>query len=126
MESDFYLTCKACVNGNLSNAIPLFRLDQYTVSVVMTSKGYPGAYPKGKTITGINKANALPGVHVFHAGTKLTGDSQTVTSGGRVLSVVATAGSLKEAIDLAYKGVDCIQFDGAQYRKDIGSLAMKR
>lgn len=126
MESDLYLTAKACVDGNLSNAMPSFQLDHFSVSVVMSSQGYPGAYPTGKVITGISDANSIPGVHVSHAGTKLTEDSQIVTSGGRVLTVSATASSLKEAVDLAYKGVGCVKFDGAQYRKDIASLAMKR
>ena len=91
-----------------------------SVCVVMASGGYPGSFETGKTITGLTEAVALPNVTVFHAGTRLDGDS-IVTSGGRVLGVTAAADSLPQAIRTAYEAVDKIHFDGAQYRIDIGA-----
>jgi phosphoribosylamine--glycine ligase len=91
-----------------------------SVSVVMSSRGYPGSYETGKKIEGLAEANALPDVAVFHAGTRREGDS-IVTSGGRVLSVTATAPSLEQAIAKAYHAVDKIHFEGAHFRADIGA-----
>jgi len=91
-----------------------------SVSVVMSSRGYPGSYEAEKKIEGLAEANALPDVAVFHAGTRREGDS-IVTSGGRVLSVTATAPSLEQAIGKAYHAVDKIHFEGAHFRTDIGA-----
>jgi phosphoribosylamine--glycine ligase len=88
----------------------------------MASQGYPGSYPKGKVIHGLNEASSLSRTKVFHAGTQKSGD-QCVTSGGRVLGVTAWGGSLQEARDAAYKAVEKIGFDGAHYRRDIGTKA---
>jgi phosphoribosylamine--glycine ligase len=96
-----------------------------SVCVVMASGGYPGAYETGKKIDGLAEANALPGVAVFHAGTKREGDA-IVTSGGRVLGVTATAGSLDAAIAKAYEAAGKIHFEGAHYRSDIGAKGMKK
>lgn len=90
-----------------------------SVCVVMASKGYPGHYEKGKTISGIDAAERIEGVKVFHAGTKRQADS-IVTSGGRVLGVTALGRDIKDAIEKAYKAASRISFDGAFYRKDIG------
>ncbi|MCD6570160.1 MAG: phosphoribosylamine--glycine ligase [Deltaproteobacteria bacterium] len=90
-----------------------------SVCVVMASKGYPGHYEKGKTISGIDAAERIQGVKVFHAGTKRHSDS-IVTSGGRVLGVTALGRDIKDAIEKAYKAASRISFDGAFYRKDIG------
>ncbi|MCB9593354.1 MAG: phosphoribosylamine--glycine ligase [Sandaracinaceae bacterium] len=87
--------------------------------VVMASEGYPGSYPKGRPIHGIEAANALPGVSVFEAGTRAEGDA-TVTSGGRVLCVTASGGDVHEAAERAYAGVRAIDFEGAHHRGDIG------
>ena len=86
------------------------------VTVVLASGGYPGSYPKGVPIT--LPSQPPSGVIYFHAGTA-TKDNQLVTSGGRVLGVTATAKSLKEAVDLAYQGVEAVQFEGKTFRKDI-------
>jgi phosphoribosylamine---glycine ligase len=91
-----------------------------SVCVVMTSGGYPGSYETGKRIEGLAEARALPGVGIFHAGTKRVGAS-LVTAGGRVLGVTAAAASLDQAIHRAYRAVDIIHFDGAHYRTDIGA-----
>ncbi len=88
------------------------------VCVVAAAQGYPGAYQKGQVITGIEQAEEL-GAKVFLAGTQLK-QQKLVTDGGRVLGVTATGETVDQAIALAYAAMDCIQFDGMYYRKDIG------
>jgi phosphoribosylamine--glycine ligase len=78
----------------------------------------------GRPIDGIDAAEQVDGVKVFHAGTALK-DGQLVTAGGRVLTVVATAADYAHAIARAYEGVDRIAFDGMQYRRDIGAKAVQ-
>ncbi len=95
-----------------------------TVCVVMASGGYPGSYEKGKIIEGLDKAGNED-VVVFHAGTRQDND-QIVTNGGRVLGITACASNLQDAIDLAYKEVAKISWDGCMFRKDIGEKAMQR
>jgi phosphoribosylamine--glycine ligase len=90
--------------------------------VVMASGGYPGAYPTGEKITGIEDVNDAV---VFHAGTKRNG-RDLVTSGGRVLGVTASGKDLKASIDAAYAAVDKIQFNGMHCRRDIGSKGLQR
>lgn len=94
------------------------------VSVVIASQGYPGAYPKGKVITGLAEAAKLPDVKLFHAGTR-TEKGLIVTNGGRVLSVTALGDTLADAKRRAYDAVSRIHFQGAFYRKDIGDKAMR-
>jgi phosphoribosylamine--glycine ligase len=89
------------------------------VCVVVASGGYPGRYPTGLPIEGIDEAERVPGVVVFHAGTALR-DGRLVTSGGRVLGVTATAADVPGAIDAAYAAVARIRFEGMHYRRDIG------
>jgi phosphoribosylamine--glycine ligase len=93
------------------------------VCVVMASQGYPGAYPKGKLITGLEEAAKLQGVKVFHAGTKLDA-GHVVTDGGRVLGVTALGETLADAKRNVYEAVAKINFAGAFYRKDIGDKAL--
>lgn len=93
------------------------------VGVVLASGGYPDAYETGKAIHGLDAADALPGVNVFHSGTAKR-ESEVVTAGGRVLTVVASGSDYRSAIDRAYTAVDKIQFDGMHYRKDIGAKAL--
>ncbi|MBN1918470.1 MAG: phosphoribosylamine--glycine ligase [Verrucomicrobia bacterium] len=94
------------------------------ICVVMASGGYPGAYAKGKVITGIEDAEADPDVVVFHAGTKLDGHT-LVTAGGRVVGVTARGRTLESAIETAYNAVEMIHFDGAHFRTDIGAKAIR-
>ena len=89
----------------------------------MASGGYPGSYSKGKVITGLDAANALPDTKVFHAGTARAGE-QIVTKGGRVLGVTALGRDLKAAQAAAYAAVEKIHFDGAQFRRDIAAKAV--
>jgi phosphoribosylamine---glycine ligase len=94
------------------------------VCVVMASPGYPGNFPKGKLITGLDEAAKLPNVKVFHAGAKLDA-GHVVTDGGRVLGVTALGDTLAEAKQNAYDAVGKINFAGAFYRRDIADKALK-
>jgi phosphoribosylamine--glycine ligase len=96
-----------------------------SLCVVLASGGYPGSYEKGKPITGLSDAAAVPQVTVFHAGTTFDGDA-VVTSGGRVLSVTATGETIDEAAERAYAAADKIHFQGKQLRRDIGWRARSR
>lgn len=90
----------------------------YAISLALASGGYPGKYRSGIPITGIEEANRLDGVQVFHAGTALQ-DGRLVTAGGRVLSVAAYGETLQEAVARVYEGASLITFEGMHYRKDI-------
>ena len=90
-----------------------------SVCVTLASAGYPGTYRTGAAIEGVEAADALPGVTVFHAGTALRG-GRLVTAGGRVLGVTAVADDLPTAVAHAYGATGMIRFEGMHYRKDIG------
>ncbi|HWR69066.1 MAG TPA: phosphoribosylamine--glycine ligase [Desulfomonilia bacterium] len=96
-----------------------------SVCVVMASEGYPGPIAKGRAISGIDAADAVEGVKVFHAGTRLQ-ENAFVTSGGRVLGVTAVDRDLMGAIDKVYQAASMISFEGMHYRKDIGHKALTR
>ena len=123
LTSDFAEVLIATAEGRLSE-VELSWDDGVAVSVVMASKGYPGMYETGFPITGIKDAEKIEGVTVYHAGTRRDEIYTVSTSGGRVLNVTATAPTFEEAIDRAYKAVDCIDFEGAFYRRDIGQKAL--
>jgi len=93
------------------------------VGVVLASAGYPESSQSGQTITGIDVAEELDGVRVYHAGTALQ-DGRLVTSGGRVLTVVGEGPDFPTAIARAYRGVERIRFEGMQFRTDIGRKAL--
>ena len=92
--------------------------------VVMASGGYPGSYPKGLEIHGLDANGQAEGVTVYHAGTRLE-DGRFLTNGGRVLGVTALGDTLEEALSRAYAGVEKISFEGAMYRRDIGRTCGK-
>jgi phosphoribosylamine--glycine ligase len=96
----------------------------YAISVTLAAGGYPGEYRSGLPITGIEDANRLEGVQVFHAGTALK-EGQLVTAGGRVLSVVAYDRTLQDAVGRAYEAIKHISFEGMHYRKDIAHRGLK-
>lgn len=108
----------ACARGNLSAMPPIRWRQAVAACVVMASGGYPGSYQKGKAIAGLDRA-AEQGALVFHAGTEVK-QEQTYTSGGRVLGITGIGSSFDEAFARAYAGAECIHFDGAYYRRDIG------
>ena len=118
LESDLVDLLEATIDQRL-DAVSARWKPEAAVCVIMASGGYPGAYAGGKTIAGLEKADAK----VFHAGTKKGGDS-FVTAGGRVLGVTALAPTLAQARDRAYSAVKQITFDGAQYRTDIGAKGL--
>ena len=99
--------------------------NRWAVTVVLASAGYPGSYEKGKEITGIEDAEHLDGVTVFHAGTTRTDDGRLVTSGGRVLDVTAVADAFEAAREMAYIACERINFEGKQLRSDIGLRALR-
>ena len=96
-----------------------------SICVVLSSAGYPGNFEKGKVISGVAAAEALPNVKVFHAGTEVK-QGQLVSAGGRVLGVTAKAKTLEAARDLAYQAVQKINFDKMHYRRDIGRRGLKQ
>ncbi len=119
MKADLVEVFKACDAGTLDPAMVSWD-DDWAVSVVLTSAGYPGAYEKGKVITGIEKAAEMEGVTVFHAGTKLGENGEVLTNGGRVLDVTAVAPTFEQARAQAYAACDLIDFEGKTFRTDIG------
>ncbi len=123
LASDLVDVLEACLNGTLARADVRWRPGA-AVTVVAASEGYPGPYPKGRPITGIEEAEALPGVVVFHAGTARDAEGRLVTAGGRVLNVTAIADDLPQAIRRAYEAIACIHFEGMHYRRDIGRRAL--
>ena len=122
LETDLMEIFEASVNGTL-HEVDIRWKHAAACTVILASAGYPGAYEKGQTITDLDKANAIDGVIVFHAGTKIV-DGELVVNGGRVLGVSACAPTLPEAIKKAYEGVNHVYFPGRQYRTDIGKKAL--
>ena len=124
MESDLLEAVEASIEGRVSDGD--FRWSNgASVCVVMASGGYPGTIEVGKRITGLDEAEKVEGLKVFHAGTSAR-DGGYYTAGGRVLGVTAQAASLETAVQRAYEGVKKIYFDGAQYRTDIAARALNR
>ncbi len=123
MKADLVDVFCRCDNGTLDEADVSWD-DDWAVSVVLTSAGYPGSYEKGKPITGIADAEALEGVTVYHAGTKLIA-GELVTNGGRVLNVTAVADSFEAAREKAYRACELINFEGKTLRHDIGARALR-
>lgn len=124
LESDALEVFYMVATGKL-DALDLRWTDQVAVCVVLASDGYPGSYEKGKVILGIEEAEELDGVTVFHAGTAFNQDDELVTNGGRVLNVVALADTFEDARELAYEACDKINFEGKQYRHDIALRALE-
>jgi len=111
-------------DAHLSDAQPAWSADTALV-VVMAAEGYPGAYKKGTEIRGLDKAAAIDGVTVFHAGTTAK-DGKILANGGRVLGITARGGSVKEAQARAYQAVDAIDWPDGFCRRDIGWRAIQR
>jgi phosphoribosylamine--glycine ligase len=114
----------AASDGSLPPA-PIALRDRVAVGVVLASEGYPGSVPSGRVIRGLDEAEQLGDVAVFHAGTALE-NSAVITAGGRVLTVVATAPDYAAAIARAYEAAGRISFEGMQFRRDIGARALRR
>jgi len=115
VKSDFVTLCKAVAEGNLAT-VEMETDPRYSASVMLVSKGYPGAYEKGKEITGLERDS---GSIFFQAGTREDG-SRIVTNGGRVVAVTSLGETMEEALQRSYKKAELIQFEGKYYRKDLG------
>ena len=124
LKNDLVDVMLACAEQRLDE-VELSWRDEWAVAVVLTSAGYPGSYEKGKVITGIEDADALDGVTVYHAGTAVTDTGELVTSGGRVLAVTALGDTFEAARDLAYAACEKIDFEGKTLRHDIGLKALR-
>jgi phosphoribosylamine--glycine ligase len=124
LKSDLLTTLIAMRDGQLHNLDLRWR-DEVALTVVMASKGYPGAYEKGTEIRNLDAASAVEGMQIFHAGTERR-DGKLLAMGGRVLNVTALGRDVAEAQARAYKAVDLIDWPGGFCRRDIGWRALKR
>jgi phosphoribosylamine--glycine ligase len=124
LKSDLLPALVACAEGRMDD----IRLEWYpdpALVVVMATHGYPGHYPRGSTIQGLERASAVPGVTIFHAGTKWE-NGRLIADGGRVLGIAARAPSVEEAQALAYRAVERIEWPEGFCRRDIGWRALGR
>jgi phosphoribosylamine--glycine ligase len=124
LESDLFDMLKATTEGRLKD-VQITWKDDAAVCVVISSKGYPETYEKGKVIKGLDEFKGKRNIMIFHAGTSLK-KGRIVSSGGRVLGVTAIGKDIQTAKKNAYKAVEKIHFDGMHYRKDIADKAIKR
>ncbi len=124
LKNDLTDVIRACLDGTL-DTIALDIENRSALGVVLTSAGYPNAYPKGMPISGIDRAEEKDGVQVFQAGTRKEGSS-ILASGGRVLCVTALGANLREAQQRAYEGLSCLSMEHSQFRTDIGLKGLKR
>jgi phosphoribosylamine---glycine ligase len=115
LQNDLFEICQATSRQSLGDIKPKLT-DQHAVCVVAASGGYPDTYQKGKVISGLDQIE--PEIMVFHAGTARQG-RQYLTSGGRVLGVTASAKNLKRALEIVYRNIKKIHFEGMHYRTDI-------
>ena len=123
LKSDLAELMQACCDGTLaSKTLEISPLSACTV--VVAAGGYPGSYAKGTPMK-VQAPKEEEGMYVFHAGTAKGEDGQLKTSGGRVIASTATGETLREAVDKAYKGLQGIEFEGMQYRKDIAQRALR-
>ena len=121
IDSDLVALMKAAAEGNLGD-MELKEDPRIAVTVMMVSGGYPGDYPKGKTITGCE--NVTDSI-LFHAGTKIDNEGELVTSGGRVISVSSYGDSIADALANSYASINKVDFEGKYFRRDIGKDLMK-
>lgn len=122
LKSDLGKILYAAADGKLDQIPDLEWDERPSLCVVMASDGYPATYQKGRTIRGLEEANQIPNVKVFHAGTKLA-DGNIVNDGGRVLGVTAMGDDISQAKLNAYAAVKKIRWEGAWCRKDISDKA---
>jgi phosphoribosylamine--glycine ligase len=124
LKSDLLPALIAARDGALRN-FDLRWYDMATLTVVLAAQGYPGEPKTGGVIAGLEEASAVEGVTLFHAGTRRGEDGRLNAAGGRVLNVTATASSLAEARDRAYRAVDRIRWPEGYCRRDIGWRALR-
>jgi phosphoribosylamine--glycine ligase len=124
LKDDLLTLLLATCDGTLDKVSVRWR-EEHAITVVLATKGYPSAYLSGSEIRGVERADEVDGVTVFHAGTRRDGD-KLVAAGGRVLNVTATGRTLKEAQAHAYQAVDLIDWPQGFCRRDIGWRALSR
>ncbi len=124
LQTPLDVIMNACIKGNL-DSISIEYSDKPALGVVLAAKGYPQKPESGMEITGINDADAMQNVKVFHSGTNLK-DGKIVANGGRVLCITAQGDTLHDAQKNAYAALKCIHMDKAHYRTDIGDKGVKR
>ena len=125
LRSDLVELCAASRRGGGLAGVGVEFSDDWAVTVVLASRGYPGSSSKGDAISGLGEAAAMEGVEVTHAGTAIERD-EIVTAGGRVLNVTALGPTPGEARDRAYRAAGLISFEGMQMRGDIAARAVER
>ncbi len=124
LDGDLAVVFRDAADGRLEPDCMSWKKD-VGACVVLAADGYPAGPRVGDEITGITDADSIPGVKVFHAGTRRDGES-ILTAGGRVLSVTALGETLADAVDIAYRAADRIRFDGVYRRSDIGVDTLKK
>ncbi len=126
LQSDLMEIFIAAEAGTLDTLTAPAWLNDPVVNVVLAAKGYPGSYEKGTTIKGLDAAQDIDGVVVFHAGTKLSDTGDVLANGGRVLNITSQASSLERAVQNAYKAIDeCVDWPDGFCRRDIAHHALK-
>jgi phosphoribosylamine--glycine ligase len=125
LDGDLLPFLLGAARGRFDEGAQLTWRREATAALVMTAEGYPGPFERGRTILGVEDAEAMDGVFVFHAGTAHGPDGRLVTSGGRVLNVCARGRGLSQALATAKQAAGKIRFDGAHFRRDIGHKALE-
>jgi phosphoribosylamine--glycine ligase len=123
IEGDLCELLVTAARGNLDSTSVRI-IDRHALCVVLAAAGYPAEPRKGDIISGLAQVSTHPGVHVYHAGTAVDGD-HIVTAGGRVLGVTGFGSTLRQAAAHAYSAAEGISFEGRQFRRDIGHLALQ-
>ncbi|EGL38904.1 phosphoribosylamine--glycine ligase [Parvimonas sp. oral taxon 110 str. F0139] len=118
MESDLLLAIEKSLDGSLEREDLKWKKEK-CLTVILTSRGYPKNYEKGKEITGIDSVDK--DIYVYHNNTKINGN-KILTNGGRVLSITALGNSYDEIREKVYRNIEKISFETKQYRKDIGKM----
>ena len=124
LKDDALLLMRAAADGQLGT-MSVRWYDETALTVVMATRGYPGAYDKGSVITGLDLASEVDGIEIFHAGTALK-DGKIIANGGRVLGVTALASSVRAAQATTYAAIDRIDWPQGYCRRDIGWRAIER
>lgn len=125
LDGDLLPLLLGAARGRFDEGAQLGWRREATAALVMTAEGYPGPFERGRAISGIEDAEAMEGVFVFHAGTAQGLDGRLVTSGGRVLDVCARGRGLSQALATAREAAGKIRFEGSHFRRDIGKKALE-
>jgi phosphoribosylamine--glycine ligase len=126
IEGDFAELLMAVASGHLGGIGRPELSDHSAMTIIVAAQGYPGTPKRGGAIDGVEAAERVPGVTVFHAGTARHASGALLAGGGRVLAVTAVADTLANARARAYRGVDAIDFADGFHRRDIGWRELER